>query len=213
MSYIKNLVKISNHINALSQSTNLIIVTKNQDQNIIKKLAETNHINFGENRVQEAINKWSNVINLNSNIKLHLIGGIQSNKVKQAFNIFHYIHSLDSLRIAEIFSKLEINSKKKIKYFIQVNLAKESQKSGIHEEYLVEFIDLCKNKLSLDIIGLMCIPPINVNPEKYFKKLKELNDKNNLTELSMGMSSDYELAIKYGSTYVRIGSAIFSNQS
>jgi len=92
MSYIKNLVKISNHINALSQSTNLIIVTKNQDQNIIKKLAETNHINFGENRVQEAINKWSNVINLNSNIKLHLIGGIQSNKVKQAFNIFHYIH-------------------------------------------------------------------------------------------------------------------------
>ena len=211
MPYIKNLVKISNHINALSQSTNLIIVTKNQDQNIIKKLAETNHINFGENRVQEAINKWSNVINLNSNIKLHLIGGIQSNKVKQAFSIFHYIHSLDSLRIAEIFSKLEINSKKKIKYFIQVNLAKESQKSGIHEEYLVEFLDLCKNKLSLDIIGLMCIPPINDNPEKYFKKLNELNKKNNLTELSMGMSADYELAIRHGSTYVRIGSSIFKD--
>ena len=211
MPYIKNLVKISNHINALSQSTNLIIVTKNQDQNIIKKLAETNHINFGENRVQEAINKWGNVINLKSNIKLHLIGGIQSNKVKQAFSIFHYIHSLDSLRIAEIFSKLEINSKKKIKYFIQVNLAKESQKSGIHEEYLVEFLDLCKNKLSLDIIGLMCIPPINDNPEKYFKKLNELNKKNNLTELSMGMSADYELAIRHGSTYVRIGSSIFKD--
>jgi len=211
MLYIEKFYQINNKIKLLSQLTNLIVVTKNQDISKIKKLAETNHINFGENRVQEAINKWSNVINLNSNIKLHLIGGIQSNKVKQAFSIFHYIHSLDSLRIAEIFSKLEINSKKKIKYFIQVNLAKESQKSGIHEEYLVEFLDLCKNKLSLDIIGLMCIPPINDNPEKYFKKLNELNKKNNLTELSMGMSADYELAIRHGSTYVRIGSSIFKD--
>jgi len=122
MLYIKKLTKISNQIKALSQSTNLVVVTKNQDQNIIKELVETNHINFGENRVQEAINKWGNIINFKRDIKLHLIGKIQSNKVKQAFNIFDYIHSLDSLKIAEIFSKLEINSKKKIKYFIQVNL-------------------------------------------------------------------------------------------
>lgn len=211
MLYIKKLNKISNQIKALSQSTNLVVVTKNQDQNIVKGLVETNHINFGENRVQEAINKWSNIINLKRNIKLHLIGKIQSNKVKQAFNIFDYIHSLDSLKIAEIFSKLEMNGKKKIKYFIQVNLAKESQKGGVYEEYLVEFLNICKKKLNLDILGLMCIPPISDNPDKYFKKLKELKEQNNLTELSMGMSSDYELAIKYGSTYVRIGSAIFSN--
>jgi len=211
MLYIKKLTKISNQIKALSQSTNLVVVTKNQDQNIIKELVETNHINFGENRVQEAINKWGNIINLKGDIKLHLIGKIQSNKVKQAFNIFDYIHSLDSIKIAEIFSKLEINSKKKIKYFIQVNLAKESQKGGVYEEYLVEFLNICQKKLNLDILGLMCIPPINDNPDKYFKKLKELNEQNNLTELSMGMSSDYELAIKYGSTYVRVGSAIFSN--
>lgn len=211
MLYIKKLTKISNQIKALSQSTNLVVVTKNQDQYIIKKLVETNHINFGENRVQEAINKWGNIINFKRNIKLHLIGKIQSNKVKQAFNIFDYIHSLDSLKIAEIFSKLEMNGKKKIKYFIQVNLAKEVQKGGVYEECLVEFLNICKKKLNLDILGLMCIPPINDNPDKYFKKLKELNEQNNLTELSMGMSSDYELAIKYGSTYVRIGSAIFSN--
>jgi len=211
MLYINKLTKISNQIKALSQSTNLVVVTKNQDQNIINELVETNHINFGENRVQEAINKWSNIINLKRNIKLHLIGKIQSNKVKQAFNIFDYIHSLDSLKIAEIFSKLEMNGKKKIKYFIQVNLAKESQKGGVYEEYLVEFLNICKKKLNLDILGLMCIPPISDNPDKYFKKLKELKEQNNLTELSMGMSSDYELAIKYGSTYVRIGSAIFSN--
>jgi pyridoxal phosphate enzyme (YggS family) len=211
MLYINKLTKISNQIKALSQSTNLVVVTKNQDQNIINELVETNHINFGENRVQEAINKWSNIINFKKNIKLHLIGKIQSNKVKQAFNIFDYIHSLDSLKIAEIFSKLEMNGKKKIKYFIQVNLAKESQKGGVYEEYLVEFLNICKKKLNLDILGLMCIPPISDNPDKYFKKLKELKEQNNLTELSMGMSSDYELAIKYGSTYVRIGSAIFSN--
>ena len=211
MLYIKKLTKISNQIKALSQSTNLVVVTKNQDQNIIKELVETNHINFGENRVQEAINKWGNIINFKRDIKLHLIGKIQSNKVKQAFNIFDYIHSLDSIKIAEIFSKLEMNGKKKIKYFIQVNLAKEAQKGGVYEEYLLEFLNICKKKLNLDILGLMCIPPINDNPEKYFKKLKELNEQNNLTELSMGMSSDYELAIKYGSTYVRIGSAIFSN--
>jgi uncharacterized pyridoxal phosphate-containing UPF0001 family protein len=141
MSIIENFRHISSLINSLSKKTKLIVVTKNQDQNIINELVETNHINFGENRVQEAINKWSNIINFKKNIKLHLIGKIQSNKVKQAFNIFDYIHSLDSLKIAEIFSKLEMNGKKKIKYFIQVNLAKESQKGGVYEEYLVEFLN------------------------------------------------------------------------
>jgi len=213
MLYIEKFYKINDKIKLLSQLTNLIVVTKNQDINKIKKLTETNHIHFGENRVQESLEKWSDIISLRSNIKLHLVGRIQSNKIKQAFSIFHFVHSLDSLKTAEIFSKLEESSSKKIKYFIQVNLAGEVQKGGVNINHLSNFLDICKKKLNLDIVGLMCIPPINVNPEKYFKKLKELNEKNNLTELSMGMSSDYELAIKYGSTYVRIGSAIFSNQS
>ena len=211
MLYIEKFYKINDKIKLLSQLTNLIVVTKNQDINKIKKLAETNHIHFGENRVQESLEKWSDIISLRSNIKLHLVGRIQSNKIKQAFSIFHFIHSLDSLKAAEIFSKLEESSSKKIKYFIQVNLAGEVQKSGISIDYLPNFLSICKKKLNLDIIGLMCIPPINDNPEKYFKKLQELNEQNKLSQLSMGMSADYELAIKYGATYVRVGSAIFNN--
>jgi len=211
MLYIEKFYKINDKIKLLSQLTNLIVVTKNQDINKIKKLAETNHIHFGENRVQESLEKWSDIISLRSNIKLHLVGRIQSNKIKQAFSIFHFIHSLDSLKAAEIFSKLEESSSKKIKYFIQVNLAGEVQKSGISIDYLPNFLSICKKKLNLDIIGLMCIPPINDNPEKYFKQLKELNEQNKLSQLSMGMSADYELAIKCGATYVRVGSAIFNN--
>ena len=211
MSYIKRFYEINNKIKHLSQLTNLVIVTKNQDLDKIKKLVETNHVHFGENRVQESIEKWSGIISQKPNIKLHLVGRIQSNKVKQAFSIFHFIHSLDTLKNAEIFSKLETNSLKKIKYFIQVNLAKELQKGGVYTEDLSYFLDICKKKLNLDIVGLMCIPPVNDNTEKYFDKLKQLNQQYKLKELSMGMSADYELAIRHGSTYVRIGSSIFKD--
>lgn len=211
MSYIKKFYEINNKIKHLSQLTNLVIVTKNQDLDKIRKLVETNHVHFGENRVQESIEKWSGIISQKPNIKLHLVGRIQSNKVKQAFSIFHFIHSLDTLKNAEIFSKLETNSLKKIKYFIQVNLAKELQKGGVYTEDLSYFLDICKKKLNLDIVGLMCIPPVNDNTEKYFDKLKQLNQQYKLKELSMGMSADYELAIRHGSTYVRIGSSIFKD--
>ncbi len=211
MSYIKKFYEINNKIKHLSQLTNLVIVTKNQDLDKIKKLVETNHVHFGENRVQESIEKWSEIISQKPNIKLHLVGRIQSNKVKQAFSLFHFIHSLDTLKNAEIFSKLETNSPKKIKYFIQVNLAKELQKGGVYTEDLSYFLDICKKKLNLDIVGLMCIPPVNDNTEKYFDKLKQLNRQYKLKELSMGMSADYELAIRQGSTYVRIGSSIFKD--
>ncbi len=211
MSYIKRFYEINNKIKHLSQLTNLVIVTKNQDLDKIRKLVETNHVHFGENRVQESIEKWSGIISQKPNIKLHLVGRIQSNKVKQAFSIFHFIHSLDTLKNAEIFSKLETNSLKKIKYFIQVNLAKELQKGGVYTEDLSYFLDICKKKLNLDIVGLMCIPPVNDNTEKYFDKLKQLNQQYKLKELSMGMSADYELAIRHGSTYVRIGSSIFKD--
>ena len=211
MSYIKKFYEINNKIKHLSQLTNLVIVTKNQDLDKIRKLVETNHVHFGENRVQESIEKWSGIISQKPNIKLHLVGRIQSNKVKQAFSIFHFIHSLDTLKNAEIFSKLETNSLKKIKYFIQVNLAKELQKGGVYTEDLSYFLDICKKKLNLDIVGLMCIPPVNDNTEKYFVKLKQLNQQYKLKELSMGMSADYELAIRHGSTYVRIGSSIFKD--
>jgi pyridoxal phosphate enzyme (YggS family) len=211
MSYIKRFYEINNKIKHLSQLTNLVIVTKNQDLDKIRKLVETNHAHFGENRVQESIEKWSGIISQKPNIKLHLVGRIQSNKVKQAFSIFHFIHSLDTLKNAEIFSKLETNSPKKIKYFIQVNLAKELQKGGVYTEDLSYFLDICKKKLNLDIVGLMCIPPVNDNTEKYFDKLKQLNQQYKLKELSMGMSADYELAIRHGSTYVRIGSSIFKD--
>ena len=169
------------------------------------------HVDFGENRVQEASDKWSNLILLNSNIQLHLIGGLQSNKAKQAFNLFSYIHSLDNQKLAKIFSDLEASSKKKIKYFIQVNVGNEPQKSGIAIDKLDQFIKYCKNDLKLNIIGLMCIPPVDCDPTQYFISLAELARAHNLKELSMGMSNDYECAINNGATFVRIGSKIFSS--
>jgi pyridoxal phosphate enzyme (YggS family) len=173
----------------------------------IKILLDHGHIHFAENRVQEAEMKWSN---LNAkNIQLHLIGGLQSNKAKQAFKIFHYIHSLDSEKLAKTFSSLEAINQKKIKYFIQVNVGDEPQKNGINIFHVSNFVNYCVNDLKLNILGLMCIPPASSNPEPYFLKLKELNYDNKLKELSMGMSDDFETALKYGSTFVRVGSSIF----
>jgi pyridoxal phosphate enzyme (YggS family) len=211
MSIIKNYNHISNSIQSLSKETKLIVVTKNQELEKINLLINSNHFHFGENRVQEAFLKWRNLITVNSNLKLHLVGKLQSNKAKDAFKIFHYIHTLDNEKLAQIFSKLEGTLLKKIKYFIQVNIGNEPQKSGIPIEKVSKFIEYCINDLNLNIIGLMCIPPVDCDPDKYFIILAEIARQHNLKELSMGMSSDYECAIKNGATFVRIGTKIFNS--
>jgi pyridoxal phosphate enzyme (YggS family) len=211
MSIIKNYNYILNFIQSVSKETKLIVVTKNQEIEKINLLINSNHFHFGENRVQEAYLKWRSLIAVNSNLKLHLIGKLQSNKAKDAFEIFHYIHTLDNEKLAQIFSKLESNSLKKIKYFIQVNIGNEPQKSGISIENVSQFIKYCINDLNLNIIGLMCIPPADADPAEYFISLAEIARAHNLKELSMGMSNDYECAIKNGATFVRIGSKIFSS--
>ena len=210
MFIIKNYINIFNSIKSLSKKTTLVVVTKNQQLNNINLLINANHMHFGENRVQDASIKWKNLILENLQLKLHLIGKLQSNKAKDAFEIFHYIHTLDNEKLAQIFSKLESNNLKKIKYFIQVNIANEIQKNGISVDEASGFIKYCINDLKLNVIGLMCIPPVEGDPSQYFKSLSELAKVNNLKELSMGMSNDYECAINYGSTFVRVGSKIFS---
>ena len=202
---------ISSSIHALSSKTTLVVVTKNQDVDKINSLINLNHIDFGENRVQEATQKWKSLILNNSKLRLHLIGKLQSNKAKDAFDIFNYIHTLDNAKLAEIFSNLESTSSKKIKYFIQVNIANEQQKNGISITETNQFIKYCIQDLKLNIIGLMCIPPIVGDPSQYFKSLAKIAISNNLKELSMGMSNDYECAIKNGATFVRIGSKIFNS--
>ena len=202
---------ISSSIHALSSKTTLVVVTKNQDVDKINSLINLNHIDFGENRVQEATQKWKSLILNNSKLRLHLIGKLQSNKAKDAFDIFNYIHTLDNAKLAKIFSNLESTSLKKIKYFIQVNIANEQQKNGISITETNQFIKYCIQDLKLNIIGLMCIPPIVGDPSQYFKSLAKIAISNNLKELSMGMSNDYECAIKNGATFVRIGSKIFSS--
>jgi pyridoxal phosphate enzyme (YggS family) len=209
MSIIKNYNYILNSVRSASKQTKLIVVTKNQPIDNINLLINLNHFHFGENRVQEASLKWKNLIS-NSNLKLHLIGKLQSNKAKDAFQIFHYIHTLDSEKLAKIFSKLEENSIKKIKYFIQVNVGNEPQKSGISIDKVHQFVKYSTNDLKLNIVGLMCIPPAEGDPTQYFICLAELARANNLKELSMGMSNDYQCAINNGATFVRVGSKIFS---
>lgn len=211
MSIINNYNSVVKSIRLYSSKTSLVVVTKNQDPEIVKSLIKCGHLNFGENRVQEAISKWKNLISTNSQLKLHLIGKLQSNKAKDAFQIFHYIHTLDSDKLAQIFSKLESNYSKKIKYFIQVNIGNEPQKNGISVDKLDQFVKYCIKDLKLNIIGLMCIPPLEINSSKYFIKLADLAKENNLNELSMGMSNDYDCAIKNGATFVRVGSKIFNN--
>ena len=213
MNIIENYTNIKAEVSFLNPKTKLVIVTKNQNIENINKLIEMGHLDFGENKVQEAILKWTDIINNNKNINLHLIGGLQSNKAKDAFKIFNYIHSLDSEKLARIFSDLEKNNEKKIKYFIQVNIANESQKNGINVSLVFDFVEYCRKDLKLNILGLMCIPPVNSSPEAYFLKLKKLNDDTYLKDLSMGMSDDFDIAIKLGSTFVRVGTAIFGKRS
>jgi len=213
MSIIQNYINIKNEIKNLNQNTKLIVVSKSRDLEKIKILLDQGHLDFGENKVQEAIEKWPILIKNYTNINLHLIGKLQSNKAKDAFNIFNYIHTLDNEKLAKIFSNLEITNNKKINYFVQVNIGNEFQKNGISVSKVFEFIKYCKLDLKLNILGLMCLPPINDCPDLYFKKLKELSIDNNLKDLSMGMSSDYKVAISLGASYVRIGSSIFGKRS
>jgi pyridoxal phosphate enzyme (YggS family) len=210
MSITANYNYILNSVQSLSKETKLIVVTKNQQINNINLLINLNHFHFGENKVQEASLKWKNLIS-NSNLRLHLLGKLQSNKAKDAFEIFHYIHTLDNEKLAKIFANLEESSKKKIKYFIQVNVANEPQKNGISIDKVHQFIKYCINDLKLNIIGLMCIPPVERDPAQFFKRLVELARTNKLNDLSMGMSNDYECAIENGATFVRIGTKIFGS--
>ena len=211
MHIVENYNLINKSVQSYDKKVTLIVVSKNQDLDSINLLIKKNHFDFGENRVQEAILKWKNLISINPQLNLHLIGKLQSNKAKDAFEIFQYIHTLDSEKLAQIFSKLESNSLKKIKYFIQVNVGNEPQKSGISPDKVNQFIKYCINDLKLNIIGLMCIPPAEGDPSQYFKNLAASAKANSLTELSMGMSNDYECAINNGATFIRVGSKIFNS--
>tara|TARA_B100001121_G_scaffold270619_1_gene255995 strand:+ start:1513 stop:2172 length:660 start_codon:yes stop_codon:yes gene_type:complete len=186
----------------------IIAVTKTFKLDKVQPLLDYGHIDFGENKVQEAIEKWTDVKLKKPNIKLHLIGKLQTNKVKFALQLFDYIHSVDNKKLAKKISDEEIKQNKKIKIFIQVNIGKEEQKSGIDPSNLLDLYNYCK-ELDLKVVGLMCIPPFNEEPDKYFKEMKNLSEKLSLTELSMGMSSDYLNAALNFSTYLRIGSGIF----
>ena len=210
MGIINNLEIVKDNLVSLKSKAKIIVVCKNQQFSRIKNLLDFGHLDFGENKIQEANEKWNNILKNNNNINLHFIGKLQSNKVKQAFQIFNYVHSLDSEKLAKIFHDLEVINRRQIKYFVQVNIGSESQKNGIDISAVNDFVNYCKNKLNLNVIGLMAIPPKDQNPESFFKQLYELNLANNLEELSMGMSDDYKIATKYNTTYVRIGSAIFS---
>jgi len=213
MDVTQNFIKIKNQIKILNTNVKLIAATKGQDISNIKFIIEQGHLDFGENKVQEAVFKWADILNNKKDINLHLLGKLQSNKAKEAFNLFNYIHSLDNEKLAKIFSNLEQASSKKIKYFIQVNIGNESQKNGIDISLVSKFVQFCQIDLKLNILGLMCIPPANEPPDSYFKKLYELNISNGLKELSMGMSDDFTIAIKFGATYVRVGSSIFGRRS
>ena len=196
-----------------AQNVNIIAVSKTFSIEQIKPLIDYGHSHFGENKVQEASSKWSNIKKENDNLKLHMIGKLQTNKAKDAVKLFDYVHSLDSQKLADALVKHQMSLKKNLKYFIQVNIGNEIQKSGIPVGELDPFYNYCKNEINLNIQGLMVIPPNDNNPEKYFKSLNELNKSLALKDLSMGMSADYIEAIKHGATFIRIGSSIFGERS
>ena len=196
-----------------TQKVNIIAVSKTFSLEHIKPLINHGHQHFGENKVQEALTKWSEVIKEKDKINLHMIGKLQSNKAKDAVKLFDYIHSVDNQKLADTLAKHQISLNKSLKYFIQVNIGNEIQKSGIPVSELDPFYNYCKTDLNLNIVGLMVIPPNDNNPEKYFKSLSELNKSLALQDLSMGMSADYIEAVKYGSTFIRVGSSIFGERS
>ena len=212
MDIIKNYTLTKNIVKSISKTAEIIVVTKNQNIDSIKNIIDQGHLHFGENKVQEALLKWKLILENNKNLKLHLVGNLQTNKVADALKIFSFIHSLDREKLAISLKKEEDKINKKIKYFIQINLEKELHKSGIDPTQAEEFIDYCKHQLNLNIIGLMCVPPVDRKPELYFKQLGELANKKSLSQLSMGMSNDFQVALRLGASYVRIGSAIFGER-
>jgi pyridoxal phosphate enzyme (YggS family) len=209
MNCLDNYKAIKEEIFKLNATANIIVVTKNRSFESILPIIKNGHLHFGENKVQEAKEKWNTFLVNNQNIQLHLIGKLQSNKAKDAFALFDFIHTLDSEKLAKKFSELESNSERKINYFVQINIGNEVQKNGIESSLAKDFINFCKTDLKLNIIGLMCIPPVNLVPRPFFKKMQQFIIVNDLKELSMGMSSDYKEALDCGSTYLRIGSSIF----
>ena len=212
LNVIKNNVKEIIDRKQLNTSPKVIAVSKTFEMEKIMHLVKYGHLHFGENKIQEAVNKWIDVKKEYVNLKLHMIGKLQSNKAKKAVQLFDYIHSLDNVKLGEKISFYEKELKKKTKLFIQVNIAKENQKSGILLNDLDDFYNYCVNDLSLDIIGLMTLPPIDEDPEQYFKLIKDKSKMLNLNELSIGMSGDYEKALENYSTYLRLGTAIFGNR-
>ena len=214
-SIIESFNKINSNIEKLNptQKVNIVAVSKTFPLDHIKPLIDFGHNHFGENKVQEAISKWKQIKIQNKKIKLHMVGKLQSNKAKLAASLFDYIHSLDSQKLADIFSNYEISNPRKLKYFIQVNVGNELQKSGIPVNEVDSFYNYCSKEKNLEILGLMVLPPNDNNTKKYFKILSDLNKSLGLKDLSMGMSSDYMDAINFDSTYVRIGSSIFGSRS
>ena len=216
-STVKNLLDIESNIKIhldelkIKNIPKIIAVSKTFKIDKILPLIEHGHIDFGENKVQEAIEKWSEIKKNNSSIKLHMIGKLQTNKVKFVVKLFDYIHSVDSEKLAKKIADEQNKLNKKIKIFLQVNIGEENQKSGINKNDVSHLVSYCK-EIGLDLIGLMCIPPINIDPENYFKEMNILNKSLGFSELSMGMSSDFLLATKYLSTYVRVGSSIFGQR-
>ena len=196
----------------INYTPKIIAVSKTFKLEKILPLIEYGHLDYGENKVQEAIDKWSEIKLKKQNIKLHLIGKLQTNKVKHALKIFDYIHSVDSMKLAKKIADEQIKQNKNLKLFIQVNIGDEEQKSGIKVDRVKDLIIFSK-QLNLNIVGLMCIPPVNEEPDKYFKEINILSKKFNLQEISMGMSSDYLKAVENSSTYLRIGSSIFGQRT
>ncbi len=215
---VKNLLDIENNIKTylnklnINSKPNIIAVSKTFKIDKILPLIEYGHADFGENKVQEAIEKWTEIKKTNPQIKLHMIGKLQTNKVKSAVRIFDYVHSIDSIKLAKKIADEQTKINKKIKVFLQINIADEDQKSGINKAEANDIVTYCK-EIGLDLIGLMCIPPANIDPADYFKEMNKLNNSFGFVDLSMGMSSDYLVASKNSATYVRVGSSIFGNRS
>ena len=199
--------KINNY-----QKVKIIAVSKTFPINVIEPLIDYGHIEYGENKVQEAISKWTDIKSSFKNVQLHMLGKLQTNKTKYVIPLFDYLHSLDNLKLAERIAKEQKNQKKRIKIFIQVNIGNEDQKNGIKINELENFYETCVNNFELNIIGLMCIPPEKMDAKPFFKKMKELNQILGLKELSMGMSSDYLEAIEFGASFIRVGSKIFGKR-
>ena len=213
---INKLISIQENIKNLNIQNDIpaqiVCVSKTFPLSKLLPLVNFGHYHFGENKVQEAEEKWSELKKSNENLKLHMVGRLQTNKVKKAVQIFDFIHSVDSQKLADNLKKREEEINRKLSYFIQINLGNESQKGGVKREEAESFVIYCKNELKINVIGLMAIPPYNEKPEKYFSEISVLNSSLNLEHLSLGMSNDYNLAIKYKSTFVRIGSAILGER-